>query len=301
MPKITAVISAYNEEGMIDECLRSLKNIVDEIVLIDNSSQDKTSEIAKKYTNKVFTQPNDPIMLNKNKNYGFRKAAGDWILSLDADERLTPELGREIKKAVGTREINGYEIPRKNIIFGKWIEHSLWWPDYNLRFFRKGLGKFPEKHVHEKLEVKGKVGRLSNPMVHFNYQTISQFIRKMDTTYTESEVENFIKSGKNIYWYDALRFPLNDFFKTFFLLKGYKDGMHGLVLSLLQSFYSFIVFAKIWERKENFKDITPDNLLKSFTKESKTLSRDLRYWILTSLMEESSSKKIIYRIKRKFR
>ena len=301
MSKISAVISAYNEENMISDCLKSLASLADEIILVDNTSLDKTKEIAKKYTTKIYTMPNDPVMLNKNKNYGFTKATGDWIISLDADERLTPKLAHEIKTAVRNISINGYEIPRKNIIFGKWIQHSLWWPDYNLRLFRKEYGKFPQKHVHEKLEVRGKTAKLENPMIHYNYQTISQFIRKMDSTYTESEVDNFIRSGKAIYWHDALRFPLNDFFNTFFMQKGYKDGIHGLVLSILQAFYSFVIFAKVWERKEKFKDITPDNFLESFTKEIAKLSRDFKYWFYTALMEESKSKRLIYKIKRKLR
>lgn len=301
MSKLSVVISAYNEEKMIEDCLKSVKAMANEIILVDNTSQDKTRNIAKKYTDKIFIVVNDSVNLNKNKNYGFGKAIGDWILSLDADERLTPELIREISSKISGNIFNGYEIPRKNIIFGKWIQHSLWWPDYNLRLFRKGCGEFAEKHVHEKLEVKGKVGKIENPIIHYNYQTISQFIKKMDNTYTESEVENFIKSGKTISWYDSLRFPVNDFFKTFFLQKGYKDGTHGLVLSLLQAFYAFIVFAKIWERKENFRDLTPSNFLDSFAKEIKTLSRDFRYWILTALIEESKSKKIIYKIKRRLR
>lgn len=303
MANISVVISAYNEANMIEDCLKSVKNLADEIILIDNTSQDETKVIANKYTKKVFTVPNDPVMLNKNKNYGFSKATGEWIISLDADERITPELVKEIKVAIKNKNINGYEIPRKNIIFNKWIEHSLWWPDYNLRLFKRGYGIFPQKHVHEKLNVKGRVEKLENPMIHYNYQSVSQFIKKMDNTYTESEVENYIKSGKTISWYDAIRLPANDFLKTFFLQKGYKDGLHGLVLSLFQAFYAFVVFAKIWERKENFKDITPDNFLKSIVTELETLSRDFKYWILTALMAKSRSKpkKIIYKIRRKFR
>jgi hypothetical protein len=123
----------------------------------------------------------------------------------------------------------------------------------------------------------------------------------MDNTYTESEVENFIKSGKTISWQDALRFPLNDFLKTFFLQKGYKDGLHGLVLSIFQAFYAFVVFAKIWERKENFKDMTPDNFLKKFIGELKNKSHDFKYWIFTALIDESKSQKVLYKIRRKFR
>lgn len=330
---ISVVISAYNEQNMLEDCLKSSKLVADEIIVINNSSEDKTEEIANKYA-KVYTRTNDPVNLNKNKNFGFTKATGDWIISLDADERITPELAKEIKSAVQDNKHDGYEIPRKNIIFGKWIQHSIWWPDYNLRLFKNGKGKFAEKHVHEKLEVKGEVGQLKNPITHYNYQTVSQFVNKLNTTYTESETENFINSGKSINWYDAIRWPANDFVKTFFPQKGYKDGMHGLILSMLQAFYSLIFFAKVWERKENFKDLfaSPSNVIASEAKQSslsghpelvtdpelnrrdsgsvflsevirefQKAAKDIRYWIFETLIEENPILKIYYKARRKLR
>ena len=298
---ISVVVSAFNEEKMIEDCLKSVKDLADEIILIDNTSSDKTVQIAKKYADKIFVQPNNPVMLNTNKNFGFNKASGQWIISLDADERITKDLEKEIQMLVLDQRYTGYEIPRKNIIFGKWIKHAIWWPDYNLRLFRKGKGNFPLKHVHEKLEVKGNISRLKNPILHYNYQTISQFIKKLDTTYTESEVENFLISGKKIYWHDAIRWPANDFLKTFFLQKGFRDGFHGLVLSIFQAFYSFVFFAKVWERHENFKDLTEDNFLLKTIKEFGKVSSDFKYWVNTSMMEEKPIKKIYYKIKRRLR
>lgn len=297
--KISVVVSAYNEQEMIEECLLSAKKVADEIILVDNTSTDSTVKVAKKYTDKIFTRPNDPVMLNRGKNFGFTKASGDWVISLDADERITSELAREIKKIIKNSEFVGYEIPRKNIIFGKWIQHSIWWPDYNLRLFKNGKGKFPLRHVHEKLVVDGKVAKLKNPMLHYNYQTVSQFIKKLDTTYTESETENFLREGKILYWYDAIRWPTNDFVKTFFLEKGYRDGLHGLVLSLFQAFYALVFFAKVWERKENFKDLTPDNFFQEVLREFKDVLRSVRFWIYEALMEQDSAKKIYYKIRRK--
>lgn len=299
--KLSVVISAYNEEKMIEDCLSSVKTIADEIVFVDNSSIDRTATIARKYTDKVFKVPNDPVMLNKNKNFGFSKTTGDWILSLDADERITPTLGKEILKEIKKEKYSGFEIPRKNIIFGKWIKHSIWWPDYNLRLFKKENGKFPLKHVHEKIEIKGEIGKLENPMEHQNYQSVHQFVGKLNNTYTESEADYFIKSGKKIYWFDAIKWPVNDFVKTFFFQNGYKDGFHGLVLSIFQAFYSFVFFAKVWEKKENFKDITPDNFLKEVIKQLQLAAKDIKYWIYETLINEKPSKKILYKIRRKLK
>ncbi len=301
MKNISVVISAYNEEEKIEDCLKSVKNLADEIIFIDNSSSDKTSQIAKKYTDKIFTLPNDPVMLNRNKNYGFAKADGKWIISLDADERITAELSSEIKKVVSGGVYSGFEIPRKNIIFGKWIRHSIWWPDYNLRLFQKGAGKFPLKHVHEKLELVGEVGKLQNPMVHYNYQTVSQYIKKLDNTYTESEAQNFIQSGKDIHWFDAIRWPIRDFVKTYFFQEGYKDGLHGLVLSQLQAFYSLVFFAKVWERKEKFKDLTPPDFLNESTKEIAKAFKEIWYWVYTAKMETNLAKRLYYKIRRRLR
>lgn len=299
MKKISLVVSAFNEEKNLRDCLESVCQLADEIIVVDNSSTDKTAAIAKKYTKKVYTRPN-LVMLNKNKNFGFSKATGDWILNLDADERVTEELKKEILAIVATprrspassaghhprsglpleeRLPTGYEMPRKNIIFGKWIEHGLWWPDYQLRLFQRGQGRFPCQHVHEKIEVKGKTAKLKSPLIHYNYQTVSQFIQKMDRIYTENEVEMLVKSGKKAAWFDAIRMPVRDFLSVFFAREGFKDGLHGLILALLQSFYALVVFAKIWE-KQGFPPSQEKEFLKAVAKEFKQMGREWRHWLI---------------------
>lgn len=307
MKKLSVVISAYNEEKNIKECLASVK-WADEIILVDNTSTDKTVEMGRKFTNKIFVRPNNP-MLNINKNYGFSKATSEWILSLDADERITKELKEEIINATrylpagrhgtlhATRyKINGFWIPRKNIIFGKWIRYSIWWPDYQLRLFKKGKGKFPCKHVHEYLKVEGKTKKLKSPLLHYNYQTVSQYLYKLDKIYTENEAENIVQSGKKLVWQDALRMPARDFLKTFFLQEGYKDGLHGLVLSLLQSFYALVVFAKVWE-KQGFKIEADKNFVEKVAHELKRLGGEFKYWLIHERLktEKNFLKKAIIR------
>lgn len=299
MATISVVVSAWNEEEKLARCLSSVKWAT-EIIVVDNSSTDATARVAKKFTQHVYKRPNHP-MLNVNKNFGFEKATSDWLLSLDADEEIPPELGSEIQSVIrgDTSPYVGYWLPRKNIIFGKWIEHGLWWPDKQLRLFRRGKGKFPCKHVHEYLEVEGQTADLKHPFVHYNYESISQFVRKMDTLYTESEVQKLIRTEYQITWYDALRFPVSDFVKTYFAQEGYKDGLHGLVLSILQAFYSFVVFAKLWEH-HGF--VQSDPSIAAVEKEMDRAHTDLRYWTLSARMKQTTNTLAIvwFKFKRKF-
>lgn len=287
MKGVSVVISARNEERKIERCLASL-GWASEIIIVDNESTDRTAEIAGKYTKKIFSRPNN-LMLNVNKNFGFTKATCDWILSLDADEEIPQDLAQEIINVTGDDgdgEINGYWINRKNVSFGKWIRHGIWWPDRQLRLFRKGKGRFPEVHIHEYVEVEGKTGRLESAYIHYNYETVSQYLEKLNTIYTENEAKNLISAGYVPVWVDALRFPVSDFVKIYFAQKGYRDGLHGLVLSILQAFYSFTVFAKVWEAKGFAeKEIS----LKAISAESGRLSQEFGYWYLTARISEAGS------------
>ena len=292
--RLSVVISAYNEEKMIKDCLESVK-WADEVIVIDNQSTDNTVKIAKKYTKKIYSRPNNP-MLNVNKNYGFTKASGEWILSLDADERIEKELKNEILKITHpashiSHPTNGYRIPRKNIIFGKWIKHTGWYPDYQLRLFKKGKGKFPEKHVHEMVKVIGKTEKLKNHIKHHNYKSIDQFLHKLFNIYANNEAQNLIESGYKFRKKDIIRFPAKEFISRYFARKGYKDGLHGLSLSLLMAFYHTIVILKIWE-KGDFKE--ENFTLSEFELESKKIYDQTRHWIRQETIEneENAIKKI---------
>lgn len=275
--KVSVVISAYNEARRIEKCLRSV-SWADEIVVVDNTSVDKTAEKAKKHGAIVFTRPNNP-MLNVNKNYGFAKAKGPWILNLDADEQVTPELTKEILKILETssdkQSVVGYRIPRKNIIFGKWIQHAGWYPDYNLRLFQKEKGTFAEKHVHEQIEIEGERGKLECPILHDNYHSVSQFVNKMNA-YTDNEAENVLKNGYTFSGLDAIRYPKEEFFRRYFAQDGYKDGFHGFVLSLAMSMYHFVLFLKLWEHTK-FQD--PPETSKSLEKEISKSYREYLHWL----------------------
>ncbi len=276
---ISVVVSAYNSEDKIADCLTSVQPLDGEVIVIDHDSTDKTGEIARKYAAHVFKEENNPKEIDIQKNIGFAKATRDWIFSLDADERLTPELITELKALLKEEETlpeAGFFIPRKNIIFGKWIEHTGWYPDEQLRLFRRGKGKFQKKHVHEMLIVDGATGHLTNPMLHENYDTVSQFLQKHMVLYAPNEAEHLLRSGYIFSWQDAVRMPMGEFLSRYFARQGYLDGFHGLMLSLLMAFYHLMIFAFLWE-KHNFTAAEAD--LSSVSKELLQAGRDTKYWI----------------------
>jgi glycosyltransferase involved in cell wall biosynthesis len=333
---VSVVISAYNEEKKLGDCLASV-SWADEVIVIDNESTDRTVEIAKKFDAVILTRPNN-LMLNVNKNYGFTKAKHEWILSLDADEQVTSELAEEIKDIlVGGRhsgsglndsegarlldkrgsdesrtqsytdsgqarmtDYDGFWIPRRNIIFGKWIKHTGWYPDYVLRLFKKDKGRFEEKHVHEMIKLEGEAGHLKQDIIHYNYETIAQFLRKTIVIYAPNEAANKVRSGYKIKFRDAFRFPLDEFLSRYFAREGYKDGFHGLMLSLLMAMYHFIVFANIWEMK-NFKQLEEKDFLISAEQEIGKGYKDTMYWIYTEKIKATKNglKKTVFKVLRK--
>src|SRR3990167_2410133 len=177
MKTISVVISAWNEEKKIERVLKSVA-WADEIIVIDNESTDKTAEIAKKHHAKVYQQKNN-LMLNINKNYGITKAVSDWVLYLDADEEIPESLAKEIRNVRMGMHMSmrdGYWISRKNIIFDQWIKHGLWWPDKQIRLFRRGKGIFLCEHIHEYIKIDGSIGELQEPYIHYNYESVHQYL-----------------------------------------------------------------------------------------------------------------------------
>lgn len=298
--KLSVVISAYNEEKKIEDCLKSIKDLANEIVVVDNSSTDDTAKIARKFTKKIFSQKNDPSSIDTQKNFGFEKATGDWILSLDADERVTPELVKEIKDVINEANVAGFWIPRKNILFGKWIEHTGWYPDEQLRLFRKGKGEYKAKHVHEDVVIDGEIGYLTQHIVHENYQTIGQFVERNLLRYAPNEAENLLAKGYTFSYVDALWFPAREFLSRYFAREGYKDGLHGLVLSLLLASYHLAIFAYIWEKK-NFPQEKELFSLRHTYHESEKIAEEFQYWFQTETIKNTKNplKKVLLKTKRK--
>jgi len=252
MVKISVIINTWNEEENIKRCLESVRRIANEIIVVDMYSKDRTVAIAKKLGAKVFFYKYmsyaDPA-----KNFAFRQAQGDWILSLDADEEIPPLLAKMLQDlAQDSKDLAYFRIPRKNIIFGKWIKHSRWWPDYVIRFFKKGAVRWSEK-IHSVPLTRGEGRDLEakevNAIVHHHYQSISQYLERMNR-YTGIQAEELIKTGYKFRWQDMLRKPMGEFLSRFFVGEAYKDGLHGLVLALLQAFSEMIKYIKVWEKEK---------------------------------------------------
>jgi len=283
---LTAVILAKNEEKNLPRVLKSI-SWVDEIVIVDDESTDGTVEIAKKAQATVYQRELDDFC--SQRNFALTKVKTPWVLFIDADEEITPELAEEIKQAVKTDKFDGYRFPRKNIIFGKWIEHSGWYPDWQLHLFKIAKGKYVEK-VHEQVVLDGKVGELSKVLVHYNYQSISQYLEKM-FRYTTLEVENQLTLGYKFAWSDLIKKPLSEFLRRFFAEQGFKDGVHGLALSLLQAFSELVVYLKIWE-KEGFRPQETKEVFEELEKSTEEIS----FWL--KKQEKNPLKKVLRKLTR---
>ncbi len=304
MSTVSVVITAYNEEVTIADALDSVKDFADEIIVVDNDSSDKTASIAKKFTNKVFSQKNNPLDIDRQKNFGFSKATKDWTLSLDADERVTPELAEEIKQVtrdqrpMANGQIIGYWIPRKNIIFGKWIQHTGWYPDYHLRLFKTGKGRYTKAHVHEDIEVDGEKAYVHTDLLHDHINSIQQFISRNLLVYAKNEALDKVSQGYIFSPLDVVWFPAREFMSRFFAREGYRDGLHGLVLSLLMAAYHLAVFAYIWEEKGFTQQ---DVSLGEVEKTVQAIGKESKYWFTTSEIfnEKNPLKKMLLKTKRK--
>ena len=241
MATLSVVLATYNEENNLPKCLESVKDLADEIVIVDGSSTDKTVEVAKKFGAKVVVTTNKPIFhINKQKAIDF--ATKDWILQLDADERVSPQLKNEIRHltTVSDRgsQLNGYWIPRKNWFLGRFLMKGGQYPDYTLRLYRRGKGRLPQKSVHEQAVVEGKVGYLKNPLIHMADLSFSRYLLRFDryTSLIRDELQEQ-KIGYNpiiaIKYLAAL--PISWFFLTYVRHKGFMDSWQGFVFSFFSA------------------------------------------------------------------
>lgn len=272
MTKVSAVVLTKNVEEIIDRCLKAL-SFADEIIIVDDST-DKTIDIAKRNDKvKIFKRSFDNY--SSQRNFGIEKSTNDWILMFDSDEEVESTFAFSVEKAIEEGKFNAYKFPRKNIVFGKSIKHAGWYPDFQTRLFRRGKAHY-ERLVHEKLEVEGEVGEINSHIIHHNYDTVTQFLDKLQK-YTTLEASELIRNKYVFHWPDLILKSNAEFLRRFFAEEGYKDGLHGLVLSFLQGFYTFVVYLKIWEKEKFYEQ---ENILKETEATLDKVNKEWKYWFL---------------------
>lgn len=245
--KLSIAIITYNEATNIQRTLESVA-WADEIVVVDSGSADKTVEICRRYTDKVYHQ--DWLGFAGQKNLAIDKTTGDWVLSLDADEPIEPALAEEIRGIISSStSSDGYRIPRKTFFLGKWMKYGGWYPDYNLRLFKKGKGRFKERIVHESIEVEGVVGNTKNAILHYAYPDLASYMQSINK-YSSLAADIMHTNGISAFKAGCLNIlfrPAFTFLYKYFVRLGFLDGKHGLILNLFHTYYVFAKYAKAWE------------------------------------------------------
>lgn len=297
MSKLSVVINTFNEEKNIERAIKSVE-WADEILVCDMYSDDDTAVIAKKLGAKIIFHKRVGFV-EPARNIAVSKAEGDWILILDADEEIPSSLADKIKEIVSKDGVVTHvEVPRKNIIFGKAMEASMWWPDYNTRLFKRNSVTWGNK-IHNKPKAEGQGLTLppveNYAIIHHHYQSVSQFLLRMDR-YTSIQAKELKESGYEFNWRDLISKPLSEFLSRFYANRGFKDGMHGLALSLLQAFSHFVMYLKVWERKEFSEANLKFEELNKVFKES---GNEINYWMKYGNLSNNKIKRAFQRIKNK--
>lgn len=245
---LSALVITANEERNIRDCLASLA-FADEIVVVDSGSSDGTAAVARReFGATVLVNPWPGY--GAQKNFGMDRATGDWILIVDADERVTEELREEILGilsggAVG--DVQAFRVPRKNFQYGRWIAHGGAYPDWQIRLFRRGRARYNDVEVHENLLVEGGVGSLRSPLLHFSERNTSERIEKLDRYTTLSCRERRKRWKGKVGRFHLLFHPLATFFKFYVIKRGYLDGIPGFIYGVTGGFYTFLKYAKLEE------------------------------------------------------
>jgi glycosyltransferase involved in cell wall biosynthesis len=249
--KLSVTLITYNEEANVEDALESVR-WADEIVVLDSFSTDRTVEICKKYTDKVLS--GEFVGYGKLRNIAIDAASSPWILSLDADERITEPLKEEILSELERGpSADGYYIPRKSHFLGYWVRHCGWYPDYrSMQLFRKEKGRYTEVLNDDHLElVPGSPrGYLRSPILHYTYRNLDQFLAKMER-YTTLKAQQMIRDGKTFHVHQLVTHPVFTFLKMYLFRQGFRDGHIGLMLSILYTYYTFVKYAKLWELTRN--------------------------------------------------
>ena len=251
---ISVVIITYNEQDRLEPTLKSVADIAAEIIVVDSCSTDDTIKIAKKYTKNVFQRK--WTNYSDQKNFANSKASFPWILSLDADERLSPELNEELLQLMDREpESNGFSMPRQVFYLGRWIKHTVWYPDRKLRLFKKDKAYWEGEFVHEKLILEGEVKKLNGPLLHFTYSSIHEHLDQINA-FSDLAAQKLYVKQKKCGWAKLVLQPIFGFIKSYYFKAGILDGFAGFVVSVLHGYSIFLRYAKlreIWKKGERIE------------------------------------------------
>jgi len=248
VPKLSVTIIAKNEAANIADALQSVA-WADERIVVDSGSTDGTAAIARQHASRVIEREWPGYIAQKN--YAASIAANDWILSLDADERVTPELAGEVQRVTsGAAAVAAYRIPRVTWHLGRWIRTTDWYPDYQTRLYDRRAAEWTGRYVHEAVTVRGGIGRLSGELQHFAYRDISEHLETIDR-YSTYAAREMLETGRRAGLAQLIAHPPLAFLRNYVAHRGVLDGAPGLIISALNSYYVFLKFAKLWELQQS--------------------------------------------------
>ncbi len=247
-PSITAYVLTFNEARQIREVLESIK-WADELIVIDSFSTDGTVEIAREYNARVISEKF--CGFGRLRNFALDASKNNWMLSIDADERCTPELAAEVHREVAAPRFDAYHVPRKSHFLGHWMRHSGWYPDYRQpQFFNRTKMRYREDLVHEGYDLKGRLGHLREHALQYPWPTIEIATGKLQR-YSTLMAQRYAAMNRRASLAKMLVSPVGMFGKVYFVQQGFRDGRYGLILATLYGYYTFLKYAKLWELQRN--------------------------------------------------
>ena len=247
---ISVIIITKNEEKNIEACLQSVCGWADEVIVVDDESTDKTAEIALGLGAKVLRRKMD--IEGRHRNWAYAQAKNDWVLSLDADEKVSEELKKEIAYAITSKEFVAFSIPLRNYIGDYWVRYGGWYPASKVRLFRKDKFKYEEVRVHPRVFIDGKCGHLTKDIVHKGYPNFAHFLESINRQ-TTWEAEKWINTGCQMTLARIIWRTIDRFFRRYVRKKGYKDGIYGFMVAYFDSFYQILSYAKYKELQKQIK------------------------------------------------
>ena len=244
---ISATVLAHNEAHRIAGCLDSIRWVDEIVVVVDSQTTDATAEVARRYTDRVLSRPLQSF--SDQHRWADEQCAGEWILSVDCDEIVTEALREEIRRELAAPRCDAYRIPHLDYMFGKWIRHGGWYPQYHTRLYRRGSSQW-QNDVHERVQVRGTIGRLRQPLLHFSHARVEDWINKM-ARYTSVEARNLYDAGQRTNLLRLLFEPPLYFGYKWIVKQGFRDGMHVFVLATLMGCYRLLRNLKLWDLQQS--------------------------------------------------